>query len=198
MKKLIFAVLITLFLSPAFAITGEEAIAKFKARMYSVGKMTGNISWTTPSGQRFSGNFKFMSPGRIYIKFSNPSGKIIVSNGKKLFVYSKASNVCGIQDLGRGYSGGIAGLITGYNLIVTPRGSGYTIKLKHNDRHYSQIILLVTKSFFLKKAILKTKGGTGYSFSLSNVNTSAGIMKGLFDFRVPPNAQTVINPLNIK
>ena len=198
MKKTLILAFLLCFAAPLFAITGDQAIARFKATMFSVGKMTGNISWSGSGGQRFSGNFKYMAPGRIYIKFSNPSGKIIVSNGRKLWIFNKASNVCGIQDLGGGGSGGIAALVNGYSAIATPRGSGYTIKLKNNDKHYSQIILIVNRNFFLKTAILKTKSGQGISFTLSNVNTRAGIMKGLFDFRVPPNAQTVINPLNIK
>ncbi len=180
-------------------MTGSEAVKRFQARMYGIGKMTGNVSFTGQSGQTFSGNFKFMAPGKFYIKFSNPSGRVIVSNGNKLWVYNKASNVCGIQDLGSSLSGGIAGMVSGYNAIVTSRSSsGYTIKLRNNDKAYPQIILRVSKSFLLRKAIFKTKDGKGFSFVLSNINTSAGVHSSLFNFSVPPNVQSVINPLNIR
>lgn len=197
----IFIAGIILFASmPAFSITGDEALTRFRARMLGLGKLTGVISWTAGSGQTMTGSFKYMAPDKIYVKFSNPSGKVVVSNGRKLWVYNPGINICGIQDLGGGSSsGGIAGLTKDYNAIVTSQGSGgYTIKLKNNTAHYTEIVLLVDSSFLLKKAIFKGKSDEAFSFTLSNVSTSAGVMRSLFEFSVPANAQVVKNPLNIK
>ncbi len=203
MKKIIqvFSV-ITIILSHisiSYSITGTDALQKFRNRMYGIGKMTGIISWTIGSGQTYTASFKYMSPGKIYLKFNNPRGKIVVSNGKKLWVFNPASNICGIQDLTSGHSGGIAGLTNGYLAILTSRGPrGYTLKLKNKKKRYSQITLMLDSSFFLKKAIIKNRDGGTISFSLSNIDTKANVMKSLFDFTVPANAQTVINPLNIR
>jgi len=201
-KTTIFSALIIFATSSAsaylYAMTGDEALQRFRGRMGSISTMRGTISWTNSSGFMYTGNFKFMSPGRIYVKFSNPSGKIIASNGRKLWVYSPSSNICGIQDLGRGRSGGIAGLVSGYSAIVMGGGSGYTIKLKNNDRHYSSITLVVDSSFLLKKAVMKTKDGGGMTISLSGVIVGEGMSPGIFDFSPPASAQTVKNPLNIK
>jgi len=183
----------------SFAITGSEALAKFRGRMASIGKLTGIISWTVNSGQTFTGSFKYLNPGKIYVKFSNQGGKTLVSNGKKLWVYSPSNNICGVQDLTRGGSGGIAGMVSGYLAIVTSQSSsGYTLKLKSNNKRYTEITLYLTSSFFLKKAIFKTKDGKAFSVSISNVNTSVSVMNSLFNFRVPANAQVVKNPLNIR
>jgi len=184
--------------SDAFPITGEEALAKFQGRMNSIRTMRGNISWTDESGFIYTGNFKYMAPGKIYVKFSSPSGKIIASNGRKLYLYNPSSNICGIQELGGGGSGGISALVGGYMAIAFGGAGGYTIKLSGNDRHYTNITLVTDSSFMLKKAVLKTREGGGSTISLSGVITGEGISPGTFDFNVPPGAQTVNNPLNIK
>ena len=181
-----------------YAMTGDEALQRFQGRMGSISTMRGTISWTDTSGFMYTGNFKFMAPGRIFVKFSSPSGKILASNGRKLWVYSPSSNICGRQDLGRGRSGGIAGVVSGYSAILLGGGSGYTIKLKNNDRHYSSITLVVDSTFLLKKAIMKTKDGGGMTISLAGVVVGEGMSPGIFDFSPPASAQTVNNPLNIK
>ena len=186
-------------MTPAlYPITGDQAAEKFRKRMYGIGKMTGIISWSNETGQTFTASFKYLAPGKIYVKFSNPRGKVIVSNGKKLWVYNSNSNICGIQDLYRGSSGGIASLTKGYMAIVSPQGSGYTLKLKSNDRSISQITLILDRSFFLKKGKFKYKSGGIMNFSLSNVSTKASVMKSLFNFNVPASSQVVNNPLNVR
>ena len=186
--------------SGLYPITGDEALAKFRGRMLGIGKMSGVISWTQGSGFSYSGTFKYMAPDKIYVKFSNPGGKILVSNGRKLWVYNPSSSICGVQDLATGsISGGIAGMTGDYRAIVTAQGAdGYTIKLKNSDKAYTEIILRVDSTFFLKRAILKDKNGDGFSFTLSNVDFTPAVMQSLFNFNVPSNAQVVKNPLNIK
>lgn len=202
MRKIIItltALMIIFTGSSSWSITGDEALANFRNRMSGISKMTGIISWTNSGGETFTGSFKYMNPGKIYVKFSSPAGKIIVSNGRSLWIYSPANNICGVQDLAGGGSGGIAALTTGYLAIVTAQGpGGYTIKLKSNDKSFNEIILLVDSTFFLKKAIFKSKDGSSYSFSLSNISTTAAVMPNLFNFDVPSSAQVVKNPLNIK
>ncbi len=115
-------------------------------------------------------------PGKIFVKFSSPAGKTIVSNGKACG-FILGSNICGIQDLAGGGSGGIAALTSGYFAIVTAQGpGGYTIKLKNNDKSFQEITLMVDSTFFLRKAIIKTKDGGTYNFSLSNISFSAPII----------------------
>jgi outer membrane lipoprotein-sorting protein len=192
-------VFIMLITHSLYAITGDEALNKFRARMSSIGKLTGIISWSGPEGETYTGAFKYMSPGKIYVKFSNPGGKTVVSNGRTLWVYSAGSNMCGVQDLAGGGSGGISALTSGYMAIVTAEGpGGYTIKLKGNGKTFPEIILMVDSTFFLRKAILKTQKGGVYNFSLSNVSSTDAIIPSIFDFNVPSSAQIVKNPLNIK
>lgn len=201
MKKKFILILLFLFsLNPAYSLTGDEALAKFRSRMNSIDKLAGVVSWTTSHGATYSGNFKYLNPGKLHIKFTNPSGRTIVSNGRTLWVFSPSSNIVGVQELSdEGTSGGIASLTNGYMALLTEEGpDGYTLKLKHETRHYQEIILLLDKSFFLKRAVFKTKEGVLYSFTFSEINTATTIMPGLFNFEVPANAQRVNNPLNIQ
>jgi len=205
MKKAVFltistfsviCLLITVDLS---AITGSDALAKFQGRMYSAGRMTGIIQWSTNGGPPYTGSFKYLAPNKIYIKFSSPSGKTLVANGRKLWVYDPGNNVCAVQDLGGGGSGGFGGLVSGYMGIVTSQGSGgYTLKLKNSDRTYSEIMLFLDSSFFLRKAVLKNQKGDTLNVSLSNVSFSTSVPKSLFDFNVPANTQVIKNPLQVR
>lgn len=85
-----------------FSITGDEAVEKFRSRMLRIGKLTGVISWTSLDGQTYSGSFKYLSPDKVYVKFTSPTEKILVSNGKTLWIYSPGLNMCGIQELAEG------------------------------------------------------------------------------------------------
>lgn len=198
-KKLTLILLLVFSLNPAYSLTGDEVLEKFRSRMHNIDKLAGVISWTTSHGASYSGNFKYLNPGKLHIKFTNPSGRTIVSNGRTLWVYSPSSNIVGVQDLSNDGSGGIGSFTNGYMALLTDEGSnGYTLKLKHDTRHYQEIILLLDSTFFLKRALFKTKEGMLYSFTISDISTTATIMPGLFNFEVPANAQRVNNPLNIQ
>ncbi len=197
-KIIIFTFLI-LCLNPLFSMTGDDALSKFRARMNGIEKMTGVITWNTSSGASYSGNFKYLNPGRIHIKFTNPAGRTVVSNGRTLWVYSPASNIVGVQELSRDGSGGIASFTNGYMALLADQGpNGYTVRLKSESRHYQEITLMLDPSFFLKRAVLKSKDGFTYTFTITNVSTTATVLPGAFNFEVPANAQRVNNPLNIQ
>jgi len=199
-KKVITSVFaFAFFCSAAYALTGDEAVAKLKSRIYSAGTMRGVISLSHSSGEMYTGSFKYMSPGKFYIQFSTPPGKIIATNGKKLWVYDKADNVCGVQDVDKTVSGGIAGYINGYMSISSPSGATDTIiKLKSPNRTYRDIIILVDSSFMPKKITFRQENGDGFTATLSNIVINEPMAPGLFDFNVPANAQVVKNPLNVR
>lgn len=193
-------IIITLLCSTSlFSITGDEAVEKFRSRMLRVGKLTGVISWTSLDGQTYSGSFKYRAPDKVYVKFTSPTEKILVSNGKTLWIYSPGTNMCGIQELAKGTtSGGIAGLVVGYNGIAAGNETGYTIKLKSDDKQYREIILSVDGTYMLRGAILKREDGRIISFSLSDVSGKADVQENIFNFRVPRGVQIVKNPMNIR
>jgi outer membrane lipoprotein-sorting protein len=194
-RRIIYLFLITVFplTTDLYSLTGEEAVARFKSRMNGIGTMTGTISWSHSSGLMYSGDFKYMAPGKIYVTFSRPPGKYIISNGRTLWVYNSESKVCNIQDLAGGVSGGIAGMVRGYNAIATQSKTGYTIKLRNNEKRFTDITILVDSSFLLRRAMLKTAIGETLIVHLSNVVTGINIRPDIFDFHIPENVQVIKN-----
>ncbi|NMB66390.1 MAG: outer membrane lipoprotein carrier protein LolA [Spirochaetes bacterium] len=200
MKKVaIITSAILIMIAYAFALTGEEAVVRFQQKMRSISTISGIISWTTSNGFTYTGTFKYKAPDKLYINLTAPGGKTIVTNGKKLWVFDKSSNVCGVQDVGEGYSGGIAAIVSGYNALLASQGpNGYTIKLRSFDKPYPEIVIVTDANFLLKKLILKDKQGDSTSYTLSNVITGENIPAGYFDLKPPTSAQAVKNPLNIQ
>lgn len=199
--KYIFVILIYIlsFQVNSYSLTGEEAINKTAAKLNSISTMEGIISLSYSSGMVYTGVFKFLAPGYFHIKFTNPAGKTIVSNGKKLWIYDETNNVCGVQDLEpEKYSGGLASLTKGYFAIVNESENKTIIKLKSNEKVFKEISLLVNKSYMLKKISFQKEDGEGFSAILSNVKTGHKIHHRHFNFDVPANAQLIKNPLNIR
>lgn len=182
------------------ALSSDEIIANLKAKMYSSGSMTGNISWSSSGGTAYQGSFKYLAPGKIYVKFTSPPGKTIVTNGDKLWIFDPASNICGIQTLGKGNSGGIAGIISGYQgSAIQQGGSGYLVKLTGGPgKHYQKITLFVDTNFMLKRVTFTKDPANEFTIVLSNVDTSVKLSPGFFEFNTPSSAQVVLNPLDVK
>lgn len=194
-RVLIVTCFLTVFIAlPLFAVSGSEALTKFRNRMYGIHSMRGMISLSTGGGEQLTGSFSYLYPGKIFVQFSN--GKTIVSNGKKLWVYDPASSICGVQDLGGGGSGGIAAFVSG-NAIANESASGVTIKV-NSSGPYDEITLVCDSSYLLRSATFDRSSGGGFSVQLSGVQTGLGLPGGMFDYSVPPSAQLVKNPLNMR
>jgi outer membrane lipoprotein carrier protein len=182
-----------------FSISGDDAVQKFQSRMRYLAKLTGVISWTAYGGQTYIGSFKYLAPGKIYVKFTSPFEKILVSNGKTLWIYTPGNKLCGIHELNKGTNSGlIATIESGYNSVATSGETGYTIKLKSDKKQYREIILSVDTTFLLKGAIFKREDNRMLSFTISETSTNAEVNENLFNFKVPKGVQIVKNPVNIR
>ena len=200
MRKIILMLIILSLASPLLAISGDEAVARFRAKMNGTEKLAGTISWTTASGAIFSGSFRYMRPGKIFVRFSSPANRTIVSNGKRLWIHDSASNICGIQELGANHSGGIAGMIQGYTATASGGDGGYIIRLRapNASRAYQEIVLNVDSSFMLRRAALRRANGETTTFTLNLLESTGSVSVGTFNFSVPSNAQVIMNPLDIR
>ena len=143
-----------------FSITGDEAVSKLKKRMNSIEKLSGTISYSPMTGQSYSGKFMYMAPGKLFIKFSNPNGKVMVTNAKKLWLYDPSSKVCAIQDLDieSESSGGITAVLDGYSAeVITEKSGEITVKFNNSENEISDIILNLDSTFFIKRGKLLKK-----------------------------------------
>ncbi len=180
--------------------------------------MKGQLTLTYQSGEVFSGIFMYMNPGKIYIKLTDPPGKLIITDSKKLWVYDSTTDVCGVQelemkeedaakehgekqgnDIKTKLRGGIERFLRGYEVkSVSSDPLSYTIEMVSEKRKYSDIKLVIDTNFILVKAVFKDKNEDGFSVKLSDVIFGEKIPPGLFNFNVPANAQVVKNPMDIR
>ncbi len=204
MKKIITLTALFVFVFQVrtiFPAGGEDLLASFKNRMTTLSKCSGTISYTLTSGRSFSGNFMYMAPGNINIKFTNPSGKVLVANGKKLWLYDPHNKACVVQDLDQesGMSGGILSFIKDYEAVDAPdTGEGHILKLTGNGKEFQEITLVLDSTFFITRGSFKKNEGPGFSFTISGTDFSPDIVKSVFEFSVPANTQIIKNPLDIK
>lgn len=219
--KIIAIIICILFPVYGFSITGEEALENLRARFFGAETIKGKVSLTFQSGESYSGSFIYERSGKIIIRLTEPPGKIIVTNGKKLWVYDITTDVCGVQEIDTGddemdkeksaavseeesaeafkLTGGIDRFIRGYEIIsVSEKSPGYTIVLSSESRKYSEIELNIDGEFMLTKAVFRDKNGEGYAVKLSDIKTGESILPGAFNFDVPANAQVVKNPLDVR
>jgi outer membrane lipoprotein-sorting protein len=204
--------------SGAVSLEGNEVINKLNERFKSIDTMKGQLTITYQSGEVFSGIFMYMNPGKIYVKLTDPPGKLIITDNKKLWVYDSTTDVCGVQELEMNEEdedkeavekqendiktklrGGIERFLRGYEVIdISGDALSYVIEMVNDKRKYSDVKLFIDAEFMLSKAIFKDKNEDGFSVELSGISTGEIIPPGLFNFNVPANAQVVKNPLDIR
>ncbi|EQA44473.1 hypothetical protein LEP1GSC050_2936 [Leptospira broomii serovar Hurstbridge str. 5399] len=138
-----------------------------------------------------SGTLSYKKPNQLHVKFSD--GRVIAANGRFLWFYSPSRGIVGKQDL-KGMSGGIGGLLSGYE-EVTPVGG--SLRLKSPNRTYEEIVVTLGPDNTPRSLRMKHKGSGEYtSIAFSGVQTNVGLSASLFNFGAPSNAQIVENPLN--
>jgi outer membrane lipoprotein-sorting protein len=205
-----------IYSSSVFALTGDEAMAKLVERLAGAETVKGKVTISYQSGEIYSGNFMYMHPGKMYVKFSDPPGKLIVTNGKKLWVYDSTTDVCGVQemetvdvsdkqdtdkqskDIKVKLMGGISKFFRAYETRISENTSPPVIELFNESKKYSEIKFILNADFMLSSAVFKDKEGDGFVIKLSDVKIGEKITPGVFNFKAPANAQVVKNPLDIR
>jgi outer membrane lipoprotein carrier protein len=183
----------------AWAVTGDEAVSRMKGRIYSISTMRGTISIKSTSKDNLTGKFRYMAPGKFVIDLTEPSGKKIATNGKKLWVFDRVDKVCGVQDVDTTFSGGIASYVNGYTATASPSGASDTvIRLRGSNRTYRDVIIQVDGSFMPKVIQFKTEDGKGFTATLSGIVLNEPMAPSLFEFDPPAGSQVVKNPLNVR
>lgn len=168
------------------AQSGEELLSLLFSKMSSVESIRANVSINGTTGL-----LSYKQPHNLYLKLSD--GRIISANGRFLWFYNPSRAIAGKQDL-KGTSGGLRGLLSGYETITA---SGRVIRLQSEKKAYEEILVSLSPDNVLKSIRMKRRGDSEYyEISLSGVQTDIGLPASIFNYHPPSSAQIVENPLN--
>lgn len=180
--QFIFSLFISLSLS---AQSGPDVLAAFLSKMSSLESFRANVSINGTTGL-----LSYKPPHNLYLKLSD--GRIISANGKHLWFYNPSRAIAGKQDL-KGSTGGLRGLLSGYETITT---MGQSIKLESEKKTYQEILISLSPDNVLRSIRMKRMGGEPFEISFSGVQTDIGLPASIFNYHPPSSAQIVENPLN--
>ncbi len=137
---------------------------------------------------RFSGTLS-CSAGKMNFRLSD--GRIIASNGRKIFAFDPSTRTMGRQDA---TGGGGLGWILSYNARIT--GNRAVLTPTSPNQRYEEVRLSWDDGYFLRSISMKGKGGDVISIRLSNIKRVASFPVSIFSYKPPPGSRTVDNPLN--
>lgn len=149
-----------------------------------------------------SGQLLLRKPGRMRWTYSDPPGKLFVSDGDNVYLYTAADNrversklkasedmraplafLLGKLDLKREFQ----------SFETKPAQNGtYLIAHAKNSRlPYEQIMMLIGQDFRIKELTVTGRDGSMLSYSFSNEAVNPAIPNSAFQFKTPAGADIV-------
>jgi len=159
------------------------------------------------------GEIKYRKPDTFIMLFDNPKDQIIYTDGKVLKIYVPELNVVGEQKLESQYRSTffISDRTSLYYLrskyqfsffdsnkpVMIGDSPYYILLLEPRERvsEFKRIKLWVSKYWLIVKAEAETISGNTVSISFSKINLNRKLTDNEFEFNLPVNTQTIINPL---
>lgn len=163
-----------------------------------------------------SGMVYYSKGGKVNFTFEDPSGDIIISDGKKLWVYISRLKAVGVQDLrvktenkftyDQATPEGVLRLFQRYHYRFldsrqptnTPQGSYYVLELKEKvaSGSYEKIYVYVNpQTHLIEKLIAYSPSGREVKLSFSQIELNPNLPVSLFQFNITENMRVVENPL---
>ncbi|MDH5719379.1 MAG: zf-TFIIB domain-containing protein [Spirochaetia bacterium] len=149
-----------------------------------------DVEYRSSSGINKKGKISYEYPDKLHIILADNS--IIATNGKFLWIYNPETEICAKQEVAEN-SGGIFEFLKYYKGSYVEENSQYVYK--NDKRDISEIIISVDNEM-LKEINFKSEEIT-HTFKFNEIKIGTGIKKSLFNYKPPPNAQLVENPLNM-
>ena len=162
------------------------------------------------------GNVYYKTPNLVHFSFVKPHGALIISNGQKMWLYSKRLNAVAVQDLDTKDSlyatnskQGMINLFKRYHYHfksakqpISMSGKSYyvlSLKEKTNASSFPQIELYIhTPSFLISKLNAVSSKGHEIELSLTKIKKNPQLSKKLFRYEIEENVKVVENPLTVK
>jgi len=152
------------------------------------------------------GSIKFKSPDKLYAEYILPYPQIIVCNGKKIWFYLPEYNQVSMQSAGRleelmGPDLGVFFWATGIRdredykkELLEEKNEDFRIKLIPETEDGVEVILVVSKKYWLPVEIEVSDNFTVVSTHLANIEKNPKVTNEIFEFRMPSEAQIFESP----
>jgi outer membrane lipoprotein-sorting protein len=153
-----------------------------------------------------TGSIKFKAPDKLYAEYIQPYRQTIVCNGKKVWFYLPEYNQVSIQSIDRleelmgmnlglfFWARNIKDLENYGKEIVEEKSGSYKIKLTPETEDGGEIILVVSKKYWLPVEIEVSDNYTVVSTYLENIIKNPEVDNEIFEFKIPAEAQVFESP----
>jgi len=153
-----------------------------------------------------TGSIKFKVPDKLYVEYIQPYPQIIVCNGKKVWFYLPDYNQVSIQSVGRleelmgvnlglfFWASRIGGLENYRKEVVEERDESCKIKLVPEAGNGVEIILIVSKKYWVPVETEVSDSYTVVSTRLENIVKNPEVNNEIFEFKIPSEAQVFESP----
>jgi outer membrane lipoprotein-sorting protein len=160
-----------------------------------------------------NGLVQYKSSDRLLMRFYNPPGQKIISDGKMIWIYIPSLNVVAEQDLksnpglfSSNTKSGLNRLFSKYHYKfdsktqpeVQKDGSKmYTLYLKQKESRsgYRYLRLWISEEYLITRAEGETSSGKKIEIRFRNIKTNVDIPNGKFKFSIPARARVIKNPM---
>jgi outer membrane lipoprotein-sorting protein len=152
---------------------------------------------------------------KVNFSFSNPANDVIISNGKKMWVYISKLNAVTVQDLSNKNAENVSDSITEEGIISlfsryhysfdtasqplkTKNGDFYVLSLKEKvaSGGFTEMKIYVDiDTYFINKIEAESPGSKKMTLTLSNVQRNIELSKNLFQFTIKDSMKVVENAL---
>ncbi|MCJ7645290.1 outer membrane lipoprotein carrier protein LolA [bacterium] len=203
------------FLIPAQGFTQKDTISYILNKLERERKKieTGSFDFeqkilikSTLEEKLVKGSIKFKVPDKLYVEYIQPYPQIIICNGKKVWLYLPEYNQVSIQSVGRleelmglnlglfFWASRIESLENYRKEVVEEKGESYKIKLVPKTEDGVEIILVVSKKYWLPVETEVIDSFTVVYTRLENIVKNPEVNNDIFEFKIPSDAQVFESP----
>jgi outer membrane lipoprotein carrier protein len=203
------------FLIPAQGFTQKDTISYILNKLERERKKieTGSFDFeqkilikSTLEEKLVKGSIKFKVPDKLYVEYIQPYPQIIICNGKKVWLYLPEYNQVSIQSVGRleelmglnlglfFWASRIESLENYGKEVVEEKGESYKIKLVPKTEDGVEIILVVSKKYWLPVETEVSDSFTVVYTRLENILKNPEVNNDIFEFKIPSDAQVFESP----
>ncbi len=185
-----------------------EGIQDLSARFQQVSVIKGS-----PGKEESSGVVLLKKPGMMRWEYKSPESRLIVCDGKTLYIYSPADHQVIIQEASQAFTSTAFNLLGGMGKLredfsirwgkSAAKGSdgGLLLEMKpvQSQAQVAQILLEVNpQTFLVERIVLQDMLSNTTTLSVKKVKINTGLAESLFTFLPPPGTEVIKGAPGVK